>query len=168
MHEALTTYFAGEKNAGAVLAAIGLVMGAAALMAARGQPKALAYTLAACAVLELAIGVGLYLKTDPQVARLSELLANDAAAFYAAEQPRMVTVQRNFVLLEGAWLVLITGSAVVAVWKKANPTASGIALGLLINTCLFLAFDVVAERRGSIYLAALNSGAAPAAAEKTD
>src|SRR5262245_4954675 len=102
MNEALTTYFAGEKNAGAVLAVIGLLMGAGALLATRGLPKAFTYTLAVWALLELAIGVGLYLKTDPQVARLAALLANDAAAFYTTEQPRMATVQRNFVLLEYA------------------------------------------------------------------
>jgi hypothetical protein len=156
MNEALAAYFAGEKNAGAVLAVIGLAVGAGALFSARSESKAFAYTLAVWAALELAIGIGLYLKTDPQVAKLGALLVNDAAAFYAAEQPRMATVQRNFVLLEGAWLVLITGSAALSVWQKANLTAAGIALGMLINTSLLLTFDIAAERRGSAYIAALH------------
>jgi hypothetical protein len=166
MNEALATYFTGEKNAGAVLALIGLAMGTGAFFSTRTPPKAFGYTIAVWALLELGIGVGLYLKTDPQVARLAGQLAGDAAAFYAAERPRMAAVQRNFVILECVWLAIIFCSAVIAVWKKGNPTASGVALGVLINTCLFLAFDIVAERRGSAYTAALNADRAQGTPER--
>ena len=153
MNEALASYFEGEKSAGLALAAIGLLMAGAAgaFLSLRAQPKAFAYTLLVWAALELAVGVGLYVKTDPQVARLASLLADQPAEFYESERPRMATVQRNFVVLEGVWLVVIIASAVLAVWQKAQPAVSGIALGMLVNTAVLLVFDIMAERRGSTY-----------------
>jgi hypothetical protein len=157
MNDALAKYFDGEKNAGLFFAGIGLLVLAVALVLfpARWELRSFAITLLVFGLLELAIGAGLYLKTGPQVVRLAELLSRDSAAFYAAEKPRMAIVQRNFVYLEALWLVLIASSAVVAIWQKRNVTLSGIALGVLVSTAAFLAFDTVAERRGEQYAAAL-------------
>jgi len=45
-----------------------------------------------------------------------------------------------------------------AAWTlKHRIGLSGIALGLLINAALLLAFDLVAERRGAVYLAAIEA-----------
>jgi hypothetical protein len=126
--------------------------------------RAFAITLAVGGLLELAIGVGLYLKTGPQVAKLVGQLASDPAGFYAAERARMAIVQRNFVYLEFGWLALIGGCAAVAVWKKHAPVPSGVALGLLLTVVVILTFDIVAERRGALYLDALGRGGAPPAA----
>jgi hypothetical protein len=157
MSAALTTYFAGEKSAGMMLAAIGIVVlaGAALLFPARYELRAFAITLAVWGVIELTIGVGLWLKTDAQVAELVAKLAQDPTAFYAAERPRMAGVQRNFVIIEIAEIVLIVGCAALALALKGRPIVSGIALGVLINAAMLLAFDIVAERRGAIYHAAL-------------
>ncbi|HEV8324107.1 MAG TPA: hypothetical protein VG389_20990 [Myxococcota bacterium] len=168
MHDTLTAYFDGEKRAGLLVAGVGLAVLAAAavLFPARWGLRPFAITLAVGGLFELAVGVGLYLKTGPQVAKLVQQLASDPAAFYAAERARMTVVQRNFVYLEFAWLALIGSSAVLALWKKQAPLASGIALGLLLTVVVILAFDIVAERRGAAYLDALNGPAAatPAAA----
>jgi hypothetical protein len=157
MQEALTRYFEGEKNAGLFLAGIGvaLLAAAAVLFPARWELRSLAITLLVFGLLEAAVGVGLYLKTGPQVARLVEQLTGDAAAFYAGERPRMAIVQRNFGYLESTWLVLIVASAAVAFWQKRNVTLSGIALGVLVSVAIILAFDIIAERRGEQYVDAL-------------
>src|SRR4051794_19255726 len=112
---ALHTYFDGEKNAGLLLAGIGLAIlaGAVAIFPARYELRPLAWTLLVFGVAELAIALGLYLKTGPQVAHLLSQLAEEPAAFFAAERPRMVHVQRNFVLLEIFWVSLIAVGAVV-------------------------------------------------------
>lgn len=62
----------------------------------------------------------------------------------------MGKVQRNFVTLEYVWIGLVTVGSVVAVTQEHRPYSSGIALGLLLNAAFFLAFDLVAERRGAI------------------
>jgi hypothetical protein len=67
VNEAVMTYFTGEKNVAVMLmiaAAIGFVV-AAALMPVRWGLRPLAITLAVFAAIELAIGLGLYLRTDP-------------------------------------------------------------------------------------------------------
>jgi hypothetical protein len=165
MHEALMVYFQGEKHAGLALAALGLAVGAGALSFLRysGQFKALALTLGVWALLQLAIGLGLYLKTGPQVAGLAQSFQQQPSETRASETKRMARVQQAFVIIEGVWLALIIASAGVAIWKKAELTPNGIALGMLVNCSFLLTFDLIAERRGGIYLAALQAGPAAGA-----
>jgi len=168
MHGALTTYFDGEKSAGLFVAGLGLVVlvAAAVLFPARYELRAFAITLAVFGLVELAVGVGLFVKTGPQVTRLAAQLASDPAAFFAAEAPRMARVQRNFVYLEYLWLTLIAGAAATAIFVKHRPTVNGVALGVLMNAAAFLCFDLVAERRGAVYCDAVSQrpdgGANPA------
>jgi|SRR5262245_968976 len=157
MHDAMTIYFNGEKNAGLFIAAAGaaIVVAALLLFRARADFRSFALTLGVVALIEMAIGVGLYLKTDPQVGRLRAQLDSSPAAFFADEGARMARVQRNFVAIEYVEVALIVVTAVVAVARKSNATLTGVALGLLINAALLLAFDLLAERRGAVYLAAI-------------
>lgn len=160
MNEALTSYFGGEKNAGLVLAVIGALMLVAAIVffPSKYELRAFAITLGVWSLLELGIGVGLLLKTGGQVAALEAQLAADRTTMIATERPRMVKVQRNFVFLEAAWVALIVIAAVVAWRFKQALTPSGVALGFLINASVLLVFDIVAERRGSVWLEALKLG----------
>ena len=161
MHDALVTYFQGEKHAGlflAVAALLGLVA-AALFWQPRFSLRPLALTLAVFALIELAIGVGLYLKSGPQVDGLVVQLGKDAAGFFAAEGARMARVQRNFVAIEYIEVALIAITALVALTQKGRFGLAAVALGVLLNASLLLAFDLVAERRGAIYLEELRAGA---------
>lgn len=157
MQESLVVYFNGEKYAGLLLAAIAVAMMVAAIIIFRAGAgfRSFALTLVIAAIAEIALGVGLYVRTGTQVSRLEEQLRRDAPAFYAAEAPRMARVQRNFVIVEYVELALILVSALAAVALKTRPGPAGIALGLLIAASMVLAFDVFAERRGAEYTAAL-------------
>src|SRR5262249_2309329 len=126
----------------------------------RLELRSFAITLGVFALLQLAIGIGLWLKTGPQVEALPAQLSSDLPRYFAEEGARMVKVQRNFVILEWAWLALIAVSAVVAVAQKERAGLSGVALGILINVSIILAFDVIAERRGAVYLQAIESARA--------
>ena len=48
-------------------------------------------------------------------------------------------------------------AAIVAVARKGSYTVTGVALGLLINAAILLAFDLLAERRGAVYLAVIEA-----------
>jgi len=162
MQQALADYFQGEKYAGLALFTLGCGCAIAALsfhLYSR-QFRPLSWTLLAWALLEMAIGLGLFLKTDPQVGALVQQLASDSSAFLAAETPRMLGVQRNFIVIEGVWLVLFAGSALMALWRKGDLMVSGVAIGVLVNTAVLLSFDLLAETRGSAYLRALQARAA--------
>jgi hypothetical protein len=79
----------------------------------------------------------------------------------------MAAVQRNFVILEIAWIAILAVSAITAVVFKQRPTPNGIALGFVVAAATLLCFDLVADRRGAIYYAALSQrpdgGANPSA-----
>ena len=121
---------------------------------------AIALDVLAVGLAILAIGIGLYFKTGPQVANLVSQLANDSSAFWSAEPARMEKVQRNFVYLEYTWLTLLPLCSIIAVWKKDHLTINGIALGFVLNVAIVLAFDIIAERRGATYLRALQTHSA--------
>jgi hypothetical protein len=162
MHDAVTIYFNGEKNAGLFIAVIGaaVVVAALVLFRARADFRAFALTLGIVALVEIAIGIGLYLKTDPQAGRLRAQLDSSPSSFYTDEGARMARVQRNFVVIEYVEVALIIVTAIVAIARKSNVTLTGVALGLLINAALLLAFDLIAERRGAAYLAAIETNRA--------
>jgi hypothetical protein len=157
MNEAIAAYFSGEKNGGLVLAGVGIAMliTAVVLFPARLELRSLAITVGVWSLLQLGIGIGLFLKTDAQVGALQSQLATSKDAMTATELPRMEKVQKNFVVLEMVWVAMIVVGAVVAWRMKENSAVAGVALGILINASVLLAFDIVAERRGATYLAAL-------------
>lgn len=162
MNEALSTYFAGEKNGGLVLVGMGVVMAIAAvlLFPARHELRTMAIAFGLWSALELAVGVGLYLKTDGQLSGLQQVLANDRAAMLASETPRMEVVQRNFVIIQYVWMAFIVGGALLGWWfKETRPAIGGVALAFMINASMFLAFEISAERRGAVYLLNLKTRA---------
>jgi hypothetical protein len=130
MHDALTTYFQGEKNAGLLIAGIGV--GVLALAAVFYQPRwelrSFAMTLAVFALIEIAIGVGLYLRTGPQVASLVAQLGTDSMRFFADEGAQMARVQRNFVVIQYIELVVIVTAAIAAISFRNRFALAGIAL----------------------------------------
>jgi hypothetical protein len=159
MSDALNVYFDGEKHAGLLLAVFAVAVLVAAATVFRGGPalRSFAVTLGIVALAEIALGVGLYARTGPQVRRLTEQLDSDPEAFYSAEAPRMSRVQRNFVVIEYIELLIVVGSAITAISSKARPGLTGVALGLLISASVLLAFDLFAERRGAEYLLSIAS-----------
>ncbi|MGH9203319.1 MAG: hypothetical protein ACRD2A_18985, partial [Vicinamibacterales bacterium] len=161
MQDALMVYFNGEKNAGLFLAGVGVVAIVAATLMYRSQPdlRAFALTLGILALAEIALGTGLYLRTDPQVNRLVAQLGSEPSRFYSEEGARMTRVQRTFVVVEYVELAIIIVSSIVVVALKNRSGLTGVALGLLVNAACLLAFDHIAERRGAVYLAAIEKGA---------
>lgn len=160
MNETLSTYFAGEKNGGLVLIGMGVVslIACIAFFPAKLELRSFAITVGAWSLLELTVGIGLFLKTDAQVGALQTQLTTDKAAMIAAETPRMETVQRNFVFIQYVWLTFIVLGAFLGwFFKESNATLAGVALGFLLNAAMFLPFEISADRRGAVYLAALKS-----------
>src|SRR5688500_17180009 len=85
MQDALNAYFAGEEHAGLLLAGVGIAT--LALAAVFYQPRwglrSFAVTLAVLALVEIAIGVGLYLRTGSQLTNLLAQLGTDSPRFFA-------------------------------------------------------------------------------------
>jgi hypothetical protein len=154
MQQELLTYFTGEKNAALVILCVGLLGFVAGVIffPTRFGLRSFAITLVVFALIEIAIGFGLFFRTGPQVKRLLTQLESDTAAFYANEGTRMETVQRNFVMIQYVEVGVIIISTIIALVFKNRSTISGVAFAFLINAAILLAFDIVAERRGDQYL----------------
>ena len=159
MQQALSVYFDGEKFAGLLLAGVAAAIFAAAAIVYRTKPdlRAFAITLGLLALLQIVLGVGLYLRTGPQVARLVDTLGSQPARFYADESARMARVQQTFVIIEYVEVAVIIATAIAALALKQRPIGVGVALGLLISAACLLAFDIIAERRGAEYLTAIHA-----------
>lgn len=158
--EPLHQYFAGERAAGWFLAAFSVLpIGFSWWLRAAGHPlRSMLYPLAIIGALQLAIGVGLAMKTPAQVSTLEQRLASSPSEARAAETARMEKVQRNFVTIEWVEVALaLVGMALVI--TRGSEARQAVGAGIAIQATVMLAFDIFAEQRGALYLAWLRSGA---------
>lgn len=102
MQDALAVYFNGEKYAGLLLASLAVVvLTASGILWRAGTPlRPFSMVLGILALAEVALGVGLFLRTGPQVRQLEAQLRSEPPHYYASEATRMRRVQRNFVVVE--------------------------------------------------------------------
>lgn len=162
LSESLAVYFDGEKSAGLVLAVVGvmaLAWGALVLRGGAGDLRGVLWPVMLVGALQVAVGAGLFARTDAQVATLRAQLDREPSAFFAAERPRMERVQRNFVWVERVELALLVVGVVLALAGKGAPVAWGVGTGMVVQASVMLAFDLLAERRGAAWLDALRGAA---------
>lgn len=151
----LQSYFDGEKQTALCCLALGLVAGASAVFLGRaaGSFRAMAVPVALVGVLQIAIGVGLYLRTDPQVAALRAELAAEPAAGREKELARMQRVNRNFGIVEIAEATLLLIGLGLALFMRSRPAVMAVGMGILVQASVMLVFDLFAEQRARVYTA---------------
>lgn len=149
----LQAYFDGEKQAGLFIAALGIASLAFAFWLYRdgGNFRAMLYPLAIIGLIQVAIGVGLYLRTPPQVAALEKSFSSGDAAAKEAERARMARVNANWKIIELAEVLIIALALIFILALKSRPVFVAVGMGLLIQASLLLAFDLFAEERARIY-----------------
>lgn len=160
--EPLHNYFIGERQAGLCAALLGLSSLAFAFWLLRSVSpfRSMLIPLSVVGLLQLGVGVGLYLKTPAQVQALEQGLSQpgERPATQAKETQRMQRVQANFVVLKIAWMVLIAVGLGLVLLARGRPAAVGVGLGILLQAVVMLAFDLFAEARGAAYLRWLSGG----------
>lgn len=156
MDARMRDYFAGELAESYVWAGAGLAGLAASIPlfvqdGSVGRPASV--PIFCFSLVQLALGIGLYVRTPGQVERLSKQLADDPAAYAAAERTRMAGVNRGFRIYRPVELgILAIGLGLVAGGGVGrSDTAIGIGLGLIVESLLFLALDHYADERGARY-----------------
>lgn len=159
MLDAIRIYFNGEQQESLLFIAVGLLAIAlsARLWLTRHRLRAMAYPLVVIALIQLVVGASVYLRTDAQVARLSAQAQAAPAVFKAEETRRMQLVLRNFHLYEGIEIALLTLGVLGLLLRGSNPTARGVALGLILQPALMFGLDLAAQARADLYLRALGS-----------
>jgi len=155
MHEAITRYFDGEKLAGLVLVALGVVGFAGLAVLWRSSYRGALIPLGLIALLQLAVGTGLYLRTDRQVADLRAQLDRSPAEFKSVEGGRMAKVMRSFIVIEIVEIALLCVGIAIAFGFKQRETLFAVGLAILGQSAVMLIFDLTAEARGRPYVAAI-------------
>lgn len=161
MLDALTAYFTGEKHGALALMIIGgaALTAALVLLATKSDYRAMAIPLGLVAILQLAVGVGLYARTDPQVDALVEQHTAEPAALIAAEATRMDRVMKSFEVIKIVELALIAIGVALTYAFAHRPAIHAVGIGLIIQATTMLVFDLTAERRAVPYVDALRAAA---------
>jgi hypothetical protein len=160
MNDPIAVYFQGEKDGALWLLAIGLAGAAFGFWAWRTLPqfRMMAIPIGLIALAELAIGGGLYARTDKQVAQLRTDLAQDHAVARGVELKRIEGVNTTFKTIEIIEAILIVAGVAMAMAFRARPTVTAVGLGILLQATVLLIFDSIAEHRANIYTDWLRGG----------
>lgn len=154
MHVAIINYFKAEKRESLLFMAVGFVAITASVFLWRtGSPwRGMAFPLIAIALIQIVVGSTVYFRTDAQVLGLHTQLAAAPAAYRAVELPRMETVRRSFNLYKGIEITLLVLGIVGYFYFRERQTLFAASNGLMLQSALMLALDMVSERRADIYM----------------
>lgn len=150
----LMLYFEAEKQAAVLIGSLGVIAGifAAYLWVTASSFKAMAWPLILIGLAEIAIGVGLFIRTDPQVARLQEGFKVNPQATVQTEVARMTKVNRSFKVIEVIEVVVIlVGIFLALFFRSRNLAFASVGMGLFLQAAVLLVFDLFAEHRALVY-----------------
>jgi len=159
MIEHMNSYFNAEKQESFIFIAVGLVaIGIGAwLWMNDHRLRSMAYPLVVIALMQIAVGASIYLRTDRQLSTLSEQLQVNPSAFKTEETSRMKTVMKKFSIYKVVEIVLLIVGVGMIAFLQRHDLAAGIGIGLVLQAALTLTLDIFAEARGSNYLSGLLS-----------
>lgn len=154
-HAAIINYFKAEKRESLLFMAVGFAAIAASVFLWRtGSPwQGMAYPLVAIALIQIVVGSTVYFRTDAQVLGLHSQLVTDPDEYVAAELPRMEAVRRSFNLYKGIEIALLAVGIAGYFFFRERQTLFAVAHGLMLQSALMLALDLIAERRADVYTA---------------
>lgn len=155
----MTDYFTAEKQESLAFVLVGVIAIAIALwLWTNGHRfKAMAYPLVLIAMIQLAVGGTVYVRTDRQLAHLIEQSVSAPAVFKQTETARMQAVMTSFSLYKAIEIFLLVAGILLAVVFSRYDAAAGVGAGLVLQSALMLGLDLFAEARGKAYLAALTA-----------
>jgi hypothetical protein len=149
-------YFRGELDLASTalgLAAGSGYIGGALLARATDASRAAAIPVLVVGVAYAGIGIGLFVRTGPQVRALDEQIAGAPKAYGKEEGARVERVLSNFVVFRAIESVLIVaGAGTAAVGAVVEEDrAIGAGLGVAAQASIVLALDAIAEARAERY-----------------
>lgn len=155
MLQAMREYFHEEKTA-AKLAIFGSAIAGGSgvyLVTQSDLARGAGYSLIGVAAIGLAVGGGVYFRTNSQLRRLEDQLDAAPLDYKREESERMARVNAQFRILkiaEYSILGLGVATTVTGAVKQADLT-TGVGIGLIIDAVLLLLFDHFAETRAHVY-----------------
>jgi hypothetical protein len=154
--EAISTYFNAERAESLLFIAVAAI----ALAAAIGcrfvlqQPffTGMAISLSVVALLQGVVGVTIYQRSPQDMARVQQMLRSAPQRLQTEEVPRMRVVLHKFKIYLAVELALLLLSLAVLAFATPGSLVRGVALGLALQAGFTAVLDLVAMRRGDVYL----------------
>ena len=117
----------------------------------------IAYSLFAFGMIQLVIGINVYLRCDMDSVSVDHFVHKDFNYLKGHEIPRMELEIKNLIVYSYAEIGCIALGLLL--WLYCNPLtlAKGIGIGLVIQSTIMLVVDFLAEQRGRVYLNFLKS-----------
>lgn len=158
MPEHVRTWFEAEKQEGALFMGLGgasLAGGGVLVTRDASALRGSALPLIGVGLIQLGVGLGVFLRTDRQRAELLDVLQADPARFAALEGARMDRVGRWFAVYKVAEAALVAGGLGAAAYGvlRRDDLALGIGVGLAVQAAILLVLDLFAEARAHRYRA---------------
>lgn len=155
----MTDYFTAEKQESLLFVTVGIIALAVALWLWMNghRLKSMAFPLVAIALIQIVVGGSVFLRTDKQLADLSQQAATSPAVFKQTEADRMHVVMKNFLIYKAIEMTLIAVGMGLIFFMQRYDLATGIGAGLVLQSAFMLSLDMFAEARGQDYLAALGA-----------
>ena len=154
--DTISNYFNAERAESLLFIAVGAIALAASAWCLFVVRKpfftGLAVTVSIVAVLQLVVGVTVYLRTPSDVARVQQMAREAPARLQSEEVPRMQLVMRNFKLYLSVEVLLLIASIAVLALATQAAVWRGAATGLAIQAVFTIVLDLAATRRGAAYL----------------
>jgi hypothetical protein len=159
MVKQMAQYFTAEKQESLLFVAVGLLAIAIAiwLWMSGHRLKSMAFPLIAIALIQTVVGATVYLRTDGQLAQLTQQIASAADATHQSELARMETVMKNFTVYKFIEIVLLGLGVGLIAFLQRQDWAAGIGAGLVLQSAFMLTLDIFAEARGQDYVKALGA-----------
>jgi hypothetical protein len=152
---AMTRHYGSEElKQGWVFLCVGLSAALAGAWLWRSQSafRHALWPLLLLAAVQMAMG-GMTLLRQPPAGRRSEAaLVSNPPAFKAGETRRLTRLMDKLRFHKLAWIAGVLAALGLALFLSHNAVARGLALGLLLQSTLMLAANLVAEQRTEAYL----------------
>lgn len=154
--EFIKTYFTAEKNESLIFIAFGIltISFSAYALWKWGDIfyKGFAIPAILIGLIQIVVGSTVYFRTDQQIQQLETLYREDKTEFAAKENPRMLTVMKNFSVYKKVEVAFIVVGLLLIFLAPAKQFWLGVGVGMLLQGSLMLTADIFAERRGIEYI----------------
>ena len=154
--DTISTYFNAERAESMLFIAVGVLALAASgwclIVLRKPFFNGMAISLSVVAVLQLIVGVTIYLRSPQDAARVQQMLQTAPDRLQTEEVPRMQAVMRNFRIYLGVEVALLILGLALLAFAAPGGLLRGAAMGLALQAVFTAALDLVATRRGDGYL----------------
>ena len=157
----VTTYFTEEKIESLFFIISGIISVCLALIfwfiIKYSFYNGLAFPFMLVGLMQIIVGTTVYIRSPKDIIKVEQFIRHEPQKIQTEELPRMEVVMKSFTFYKWIEIILmLTGIILYILFFNSSQTFwKGLGLGLLIQASLMLTLDIVAEKRGRIYIQSL-------------